>query len=119
MRVRFLLDENESPRLKLATLRYNPTMDIVRVGKPSEPPLGTPDRDLLRYLEMSERAIVTSNRASMPGHITAHLSTDGHLWGFFWVRPDASIGRIARDLYLVWEVSEAEVWLDQFNWIPF
>ncbi|BAY61761.1 hypothetical protein NIES22_18280 [Calothrix brevissima NIES-22] len=32
MKVRFLLDENLSPRLKVAVLRLNPAIDIVRVG---------------------------------------------------------------------------------------
>jgi hypothetical protein len=34
MKVRFLLDENLSPRLKAALLRLNPAIDVVRVGDP-------------------------------------------------------------------------------------
>jgi hypothetical protein len=34
MKVRFLLDENEPPRLKAALLRFNPTMDVLRIGEP-------------------------------------------------------------------------------------
>lgn len=32
MRIRYLLDENLSPRIKLAILRYNKEIDILRVG---------------------------------------------------------------------------------------
>jgi hypothetical protein len=59
MKIRFLLDENLSPKLKFAVLRLNPAIDIVRVGDLDSPPLGTLDPELLRYLEVSERLLVT------------------------------------------------------------
>ncbi len=46
MKVRFLLDENLSPRLKVAVLRLNPTIDILRVGESNAPTLGTLDPDV-------------------------------------------------------------------------
>ena len=51
MKVRFLLDENLSPRLKLAVFRLNPELDILRVGDPGTPSLGTLDPEILIYLE--------------------------------------------------------------------
>lgn len=72
MKVRFLLDENLSPKLKVAVLRLNPTIDILRVGDADAPPLGTLDPELLRFLELSQRLLVTDNRKSMPGHLEAH-----------------------------------------------
>lgn len=77
MKIRFLLDENLSPKLKFAVLRLNPAIDIVRVGDPDSPPLGTLDPELLRYLEVSERLLVTDNRKSMPGHLESH-------WAVMW-----------------------------------
>ncbi|NEQ28649.1 MAG: hypothetical protein F6K28_58735, partial [Microcoleus sp. SIO2G3] len=77
MKVRFLLDENLSPRLKVAVLRLNPAIDILRVGESYAPELGTPDPDVLRYLELSQRLLVTDNRASMPEHMEAHWSSGG------------------------------------------
>ena len=53
MKVRFLLDENLSPRLKVAVLRLNPAIDILRVGESNAPTLGTLDPDVLRYLQLS------------------------------------------------------------------
>jgi hypothetical protein len=38
MKVRFLLDENLPPKLKLAVQRFNPDIDIIRVGEPEAPP---------------------------------------------------------------------------------
>lgn len=49
MKVRFLLDESESSRLKAALLHLNPAIDVLRVGDPGAPPLGTPDPEVLRY----------------------------------------------------------------------
>jgi len=119
MKVRFLLDENEPPRLKAAPLRFNPSIDVLRVGDPGAPPLGTPDPDVLRHLELSQRMLITSNRTSMPAHIEEHRAAGGHLWGLLWVRPRTPVGRLAQDLYLVWVASEAEEWVDHLGWIPF
>jgi len=66
MKVRFLLDENLPPRLKAALLRLNPAIDVVRVGDPGAPQSGTPDPDVLRYLELSQQILITLNRKSMP-----------------------------------------------------
>ncbi|MFM2312160.1 MAG: hypothetical protein RLZZ04_1436 [Cyanobacteriota bacterium] len=72
MKVRFLLDENLSPRLKLAVLRLNPQIDILRVGGSDAPALGTLDPDILVYLQKSQRILLTDNRKSMPEHLQEH-----------------------------------------------
>jgi len=41
------------------------------------------------------------------------------LLGLFWIRPATSIGRLAEELHLIWETSEAEEWIDGLDWIPF
>jgi hypothetical protein len=75
---RFLLDENLPPRLRLALLRHNDTIDILRVGDADAPPLGTLDPDILHYLEQAQRVLVTGNRISMPAHVAAHVAAGGH-----------------------------------------
>ena len=62
MKVRFLLDENLSPRLKVALQRLNPAIDVLRVGDSNAPPLGTPDAEVLNYLALAQRLLVTDNR---------------------------------------------------------
>jgi len=119
MKVRFLPDENEPPRLKTALLRYNSTIDVLRAGEPGTPQFGTLDPDLLHYLELSQRALVTSNRTSMPAHIQVHWAAGGHLWGVFYTRSGTPIGLLAREIFLIWEASEAEEWIDRIDWIPF
>ena len=119
MNIRFLLDENLDPRLKTALLRLNPAIDVLHVGETGTPPLGTLDPDILLFLDVAQRLLVTSNRASMPDHLRQHWSEGRHLWGLCWVRPGFSIHRIAQELLLVWEASTAEEWLDRLEWIPF
>lgn len=118
-RVRFLLDENQSPRLRAALFRLAPTLDVLRVGDATAPAFGTPDIELLRYLEVSGRILVTSDRTTMPRHIQLHFRNGGHLWGIFWVRSGASVGRLAETLRLVWEATEASEWIGREEWIPF
>lgn len=55
----------------------------------------------------------------MPAHIETHWAAGGHHWGLFRVRPGTPISRLAQALFLVWEASEAEEWIDQLAWIPF
>lgn len=83
MKVRFLLDENLSNRIKLALLRLNPDIDILSVGDPDAPPLGTLDPDVLRYVELSQRLLVTGNRKSMPEHLESHWGEGGRRTGTF------------------------------------
>jgi hypothetical protein len=118
MKARFLLDENLSPRLKVAILRLNPDIDVLRVNDPGTPPNGTPDPQLLDYLESSQRILITANRASMPAHLAAYWAADRHIPGLFWVRPRTPIGRLAQEIFLLWEASEAEEWIDRVDWIP-
>ena len=118
MKVRFLLDENLSPRLKVAVLRFNPAIDILHVGDADAPPRGTLDPEILHYLELSQRLLITDNRSSMPEHFEAHYGDGGHIWGLLWVRPETQIGELVREIFLVWEASEAEEWLDRLDWIP-
>lgn len=119
MKIRFLLDENLTPKLKAALLRLDPTIDVVRVGDDQAPPLGTLDPDLLRYLETAQRLLVTDNRHTMPGHIIDHFAAGGHHWGVYLVLQTASIGQIVDGLYLLWAVSEAEEWKDRMEWLAF
>jgi hypothetical protein len=118
MKVRFLLDENLSPRLKGALLRYNPAIDILRVGDEDAPALGTLDPDILRYAWQHQRLLVTENRKSMPAHITEVFAAGEHIYGVFRISERATFGTIVEELCVIWEASEAEEWIDQFRWIP-
>jgi hypothetical protein len=118
MKPRFLLDENLSSRLKLAVLRFNSEIDILRVGDLNAPASGTLDPEILIYLQHSQRILVTDNRKSMPEHLETHWIQNGYIWGLFWLRPKASIKELAEDIILIWETTEAQEWKNQLIWIP-
>ena len=83
MKIKFLLDENLSPRLKIAVLRLNSAIDILRIGDPLTPNLGTLDPDVLQYLGLSQRLLVTDNRTSMPDHLEIYWQNNQKIWGLF------------------------------------
>jgi hypothetical protein len=81
MKVCFLLDENLPPHLKTALRRFDPVIDILRVGDEGAPALGAFDPDILHYLGDSRRFLVTDNRCSMFTHLDVHWANGGHVWG--------------------------------------
>jgi hypothetical protein len=119
MKVKFLLDENLSPRLKLAVVRLEPEIDIIRIGDYSAPALGTLDPDVLVYLQHSQRLLITDNRTSMPDHLEEHWKQGFKIWGLFWLRPNTNLGTVAQFLHLIWHTTDAEEWCDRLDWIPF
>ncbi|MDZ4720031.1 MAG: DUF5615 family PIN-like protein [Roseiflexaceae bacterium] len=94
MKLRYLIDENLSPRLKSAIQRLEPFVDVLRVGDQGAPSFGTLDPDVLVYLTATQRLLVTDNRKSMPKHLADHAVA-----GF--------------------QHSEAEEWIDRTEWLRF
>jgi hypothetical protein len=119
MNVRFLLDENISPKVRIAIQRQFPEIDVLRVGDAGTPPLETLDPAILQYLEEAKRILITKNRASMPGHIADHLKSGGKHWGIFRVRPNTTIRQLMQTMTLVHKASEAHEWINESAWIPF
>ncbi|MGL5035224.1 MAG: DUF5615 family PIN-like protein [Microcystaceae cyanobacterium] len=119
MKIRFLLDENLSPKLKLAIQRANSSIEVLRVGDPDAPTFGTLDPELLQYLEISQRLLVTDNRSSMPGHLNDHWQVGGQIWGVVWLRPSSTTVQCVESIVLMWEITEAEEWINRLEWIPF
>ena len=86
-------------------MNYN--LDILRVGEPNAPPLGTLDPEVLDYLELSQSLLVTNNRRSMPKHLKDHWNKGVLIWGLLWLLPSANLKIWVEELYLIWEASEA------------
>ncbi len=92
MEIRYLLDENVNPVLRVELLKRAPGMTIWKIGDPGAPPKGTPDPDILLWYEKKSFILVTNNRKSMPTHLKTHLAQDHHLPGIFELNPEMSIG---------------------------
>lgn len=115
MKLRYLLDENLSVRALATLQRHYPALDVLRVGDPGAPVLGTLDPDLLRWLEINQRVLVTDNRKSMPRHVADQTAAGSH---HFLVRKDAPLRALADALAVYWEITEAEQWIDATEWLP-
>ncbi len=75
MKVRFLLDENLSPRLKPALLRLESTIDVLRVGDPDAPPMWTTDyRNILNDQKAFAFAIAAGNSANSSTFLTTNVT---------------------------------------------
>lgn len=90
MKIRYLFDENLSPRFVTVLKRYYPLIDARRVGDEQAPPLRATDPEILQYLEQTQRTLVTDNRKSMPRHLADHLAEGGHHYGIFIVSKNSS-----------------------------
>ena len=100
MKIRFLLDENLSPRHKNALWHYDAGIDVARVSDSEAPPLETLDPDILIFYEVEQRLLVTDTRISMPVHVRDHYALGRQHWGVFRTRRRLSIGDLASKLYL-------------------
>jgi hypothetical protein len=118
MKVRFLIDEDLSLEYVRALQRYDPKVDVLRIGMPEAPAFSTLDPDVLLYCEQAQRALVTENRATMPGHEASHFAAGRHHWGIFKLRKGHGFGAYLAELQLIWDASEAEEWHDQSRWLP-
>ena len=55
MKIRFLLDEQMTPRLVAALFRLDPTIEVSHVGAEGMPPAGTQSHDQTRQLQQLVR----------------------------------------------------------------
>lgn len=119
MTLRFLLDENISPRVCDAALRHHPHLDIVCVGEPDCPPIGASDESILEHVAKTRRILVTKNRRSMPGHVKVLEARGGVEWSVFRVRAGTTYRQLIDTLVLFNEASQSEEWLGVMEWIPY
>lgn len=118
MKPRFLLDEHLNPAIQRQLRRLEPKIEVLVIGQSDTPPKGTSDPDLLIWLQENGYILVTENRRTIPGHLTAHFSQGHHIPGIFWIRPKVNIGAIIEELYLIWLVSTANEYYNRTLFIP-
>lgn len=117
-RIRYLLDEDTPHSLRDQLLRRAPEIDILAVGDETGPARGTPDPQLLRWIEREGYVLVSRNRRTMPRHLRDHLEAGGHIPGIFLLRRRYSIGQILEDLLLIWAVGHPEEYRDHIEYLP-
>lgn len=122
MPLTFVLDEDMRGPLWDAIQHHNLLglfpIDATRVGDLPDLPLGTKDPGLLLWAERSGRIIVTEDKNTMPGHLTAHLQAGHHSPGVFIVRKSGNIAAVVSLLATIAHASEPWEWQDSYFFIP-
>jgi len=118
-RIRYLLDENLPRRLKNQLTFHAPLMEVLLIGENHAPPLGTPDPDILNWIEKKDYILVSRNRSTMPMHLKEHIEKGKHVPGILLIRKEVIMGKLIEDLLLIWRASEPEEYKDQIVYLPF
>lgn len=122
MALRYLLDENERGPLWSAILLQNAAsthpIRAIRVGDPSDLPLGSADAAILLWAEREGYVVVTRDRDTMPSFLWDHLADGGHLPGMFAIRRGARLKDVLDWLVAVADEDDDDQWRDQLIYIP-
>lgn len=114
MRPRFLLDEHLDRTIQ-AQLRE---IHIRLIGDKGVPPRGTPDPDILTWIEHNTCILVTNNRTTMPRHLIEHLQAGGHVPGILCFPQRTSIGTYIKELRRIWNSFTPEHYRDIIQYLP-
>jgi hypothetical protein len=114
----FLGDENVPAEL-FAALRQQPGLDLLVVGEPGAPPLGTQDPDLLLAAEALGRLLLSMDRRTMPQHLADHFAAGHHTAGVALIRGGFTLAQVAQDILMIWSASTAAEWVDRTDYIPY
>ena len=115
----FLLDEHVPPFIQVQLARMEPAMRVYVIGDSVVPARGTPDPDILAWIETHGCMLVTNNRASMPVHLAAHLTLGRHGPGIIQLPRRMNIGIILDDLWLIWvAAAQPDEFRDQIIHLP-
>jgi hypothetical protein len=117
----FLLDEHLRGPLWHGIQQHNAkgaqVLDVLRVGDPPAPPLGTPDPDNLLWAEQHGRIIVTEDRRTMPVHLADHLQAGHHSPGVFISPHDWTVPQIIFSLVLHDQVGAPQDYIDRIEYL--
>jgi hypothetical protein len=122
MALRFVLDENQRGLLWRAIVRHNQLgvnpVDAVRVGDADDLPLGASDPEILLWCEREDRILVSFDKATLAGHLAAHLNAGRHAPGILMLRHGGRLSQVVQHMALVAHASESWEWSDRIEFIP-
>lgn len=115
----FLLDEHVPVFIQAQLERMEPELRVYAIGDGIAPPKGTPDPDILIWIEAQGCILVTNNRSTIPVHLRAHLDQGRHVLGIIQLpRRMRSVGAILDDLLLIWGAGQPGEFQDQIVYLP-
>ena len=115
---RYLLDEHLPRWWPRAILLREPSLTVWRIGDLGAPPLGSPDPLILDWCEAHHFLLVTENRASMPGHLAAHIARGRHVPGILIIHRTIPIRVLADELALIAAAALPGDFDDQIHHLP-
>lgn len=118
MKCKVLFDECLPFALVEGLRRRLPNESILFVGGPLAPQKGTDDSELLRWCEEERCLFISSDYESLPEFVADNHRKGRHTYGVFIVRRGSKRSQILDDLHFIIEASEAEEWIDQYQYLP-
>jgi hypothetical protein len=122
MPLKFVLDEHHRGVLWDAIYRHNlrgiDPLDVVRVGDPTDLPLGIKDPPILLWAEREGRILVSSDKSTMATHLADHLAAGHRGPGVMTIRPGVSLREVLNFLVLAAYGSDPAEWQDRIAFVP-
>ena len=113
----FLLDEHITHEIAHGLRQRESNIQAFVIGQPEAPGLGTPDPDLLHWIEEHGCLLVTNNRSTMPVHLRDHLAIGHHVPGILIIPNRSSLGNIVDQLFLIWAASRPDEYRDRIVYL--
>jgi hypothetical protein len=114
----FLLDEHVPLIIQAELVRMEPEMRVYAVGDDPAPLKGTPDPDILGWIEDHGCMLIINNRATMPVHLQQHLARGRHVPGVVQLPRLLNIATILGDLVLLWGGRSPNEFQDRIVYLP-
>jgi predicted nuclease of predicted toxin-antitoxin system len=115
LRVRFLADQNLNDDIVSGVLRRLPEIDFETAYEAGLEEASDPE--LLSFAAKEGKILVTHDRKTMPTYFGRLIETQNSA-GVLIISQNCEIARAIEELILVWEVSDAEEYLNLIRTIP-
>lgn len=114
----YLFDENVPVVISTQFGQREPSVQLNTIGDGTAPDKGTPDPDILVWVETNNCLLVTNNRATMPVHLQDHLTQGHHVPGVIQLPRRLDVRIVLEDLLLIHLVGEPDEFRDQVVYLP-
>ncbi|MBX3002111.1 MAG: DUF5615 family PIN-like protein [Caldilineaceae bacterium] len=114
----FLLDEHIAHAIAEGLHSREAEIQVFTIGGPNAPATGTPDQDILIWVEEHGCLLITNNRKTMPGHLRNHVELQRHIPGIIVINQRMSWSDTIEELLLIWAASLPNEFQDQIVYLP-
>lgn len=115
MKIRFQADADLNEDVVLGLCRLEPKVDFQTAGEAGL--RGLPDPEVLSRATQDNRILVTHDRRTMPTHFGAFILNETSP-GVFLISQSVGVREAIDELFLIWNCSESEEWINLLVDIP-